>query len=119
MIELVPFSILTMWNIIGNINIIRSQSWCLWEATDHVDVVDGVQPDELVLLDEVVEDGEDVVEKVDQLLRIRASRDDDVEAVDLGHRQGGALLYLGPISRVIDTRSVAPSNFFAIFSEQN
>ena len=58
----------------------------------------------------MVEDGEDVVEEVDQLLRIRASRDDDVEAVDLGHRQGGALLYLSPGSRVVETRSVAPSN---------
>ena len=62
----------------------------------HVEVVHRVQPDQLVLLDEVVEDGEDAVQKVNEQLRGRTFGEDLVEAVNLDDGQCGAGFLLSP-----------------------
>ncbi len=62
----------------------------------HVEVVHRVQPDQLVLLDQVVEDGKDAVQEVDEQLRVRTFGEDLVEAVNLDDGQSGARFLLSP-----------------------
>ena len=63
----------------------------------RVDAVhDGVKPDELVLLDEMIKDRDDVVEQVDEQPLVGAFLNDDVETVDLDDGQCDALLMLSP-----------------------